>query len=178
MTDSLLPQAPSMDEPLEMLEACHGRIEAQLGTLELLLVHLPAHGADEQARQAARNVLRYFELAGTKHHEDEERDLFPRLLARAGKDNAVDLRTLIDELLAEHAEMACALEVVRQQLLRIADGSSAELGPPEVHHLSDLYRQHIQKENRWLFPLSKQLLTPLDQQALSEAMVARRRSAS
>ncbi|MGH8668869.1 MAG: hypothetical protein ACREUH_06505 [Burkholderiales bacterium] len=26
--------APSFDEPLEMLAACHERIEAQLGTLE------------------------------------------------------------------------------------------------------------------------------------------------
>ena len=30
-SDSLLPIAPALDEPLEMLEACHQRIEQQLG---------------------------------------------------------------------------------------------------------------------------------------------------
>ena len=88
MTDSLLPNAPSLEEPLEMLEACHERIEAQLRTLERLLDYLPRHGADEQARQAARNVLRYFELAGPNHHEDEERNLFPTLIERAGTEDA------------------------------------------------------------------------------------------
>ena len=51
MTNSLLPQAPALDEPLEMLEACHERIEAQLQTLERLSAYLPGHGADEQSRR-------------------------------------------------------------------------------------------------------------------------------
>ena len=56
MTDSLLPLSPSLDEPLEMLEACHERIEAQLKTLERLLDYLPRHGADEQARHQTADV--------------------------------------------------------------------------------------------------------------------------
>ena len=100
MTDSLLPNAPSLEEPLEMLEACHERIEAQLRTLERLLDYLPRHGADEQARQAARNVLRYFELAGPNHHEDEERNLFPTLIERAGAEDAAAVRALVADLLA------------------------------------------------------------------------------
>ena len=58
MSNSLLPTAPALDEPLEMLEACHDRIEAQLRTLERLLAYLPGHGADEQARGAAQAKVR------------------------------------------------------------------------------------------------------------------------
>ena len=44
--------APSFDEPLEMLSACHERIEAQLATLERLCEHLAAQGNDTEARSA------------------------------------------------------------------------------------------------------------------------------
>ena len=74
--------AASFDEPLEMLAACHERIEAQLGTLERLAQHLPRHGCDADARSAAAAVVRYFDTAGMLHHQDEDEDLFPLLRRR------------------------------------------------------------------------------------------------
>ena len=118
--ESLLPVAPALDEPLEMLEACHQRIEQQLNTLERLRAYLPEHGADETARRAAQGVLRYFRLAGPNHHADEEQDLFPALLRRATGNDAKTLVGLIDILLVEHAQMADALAVVLSQLEPIA----------------------------------------------------------
>lgn len=174
MADSLLPTAPALDEPLEMLGACHDRIEAQLRTLERLLDYLPAHGADAQARGAAQAVLRYFELAGPNHHEDEERDLFPLLLARAGTGEAAAVQSLVSNLLDDHVRMAAALDVVREQLRSLADGSGAVLEEAAVRRLSELYRQHIEKENRDLLSLSRRLLLPADVEALSRAMTARR----
>ena len=53
--------AAGFEVPLEMLAACHGRVEAQCATLRRLVAHLAAHGADEQARDAARAVMRYFD---------------------------------------------------------------------------------------------------------------------
>src|SRR5687768_11399199 len=69
----------AFDEPLEMLEACHQKIEAQLATLERILPHLRQHGADADAKSAARAVMRYFDTAGVLHHRDEDEDLFPLL---------------------------------------------------------------------------------------------------
>ena len=66
--------APDFDQPVAVLKHCHGRIRKQLATLEKLLAHLPAHGADEQARHAATSVLKYFDKAAHLHHEDEEQD--------------------------------------------------------------------------------------------------------
>ncbi len=174
MTDSLLPLSPSLDEPLEMLEACHERIEAQLKTLERLLDYLPRHGADEQARQAARNVLRYFNLAGLNHHEDEERNLFPMLIARTTADEAAAVQLLVRDLLADHERMATALDVVRQQLAPIAEGLDSTLDEAPVRRLVKLYRQHIEKESTTLLPLSHRLLMPLDVGILSREMTARR----
>jgi iron-sulfur cluster repair protein YtfE (RIC family) len=139
MTDSLLPHAPALDEPLEMLEACHDRIEAQLQTLERLLAylptHLPSHGADQQARQAAQAILRYFDLAGPNHHEDEERNLFPLLAARAGGE-AATADALIRDLLEDHGRMAAALDTVRRQLTPIAAGDGTRLEEDAVRRLT------------------------------------------
>jgi len=174
MTDSLLPHAPALDEPLEMLEACHDRIEAQLQTLERLLAYLPGQGADQQARQAAQAILRYFDLAGPNHHEDEERNLFPLLAARAGGE-AATADALIQDLLEDHGRMAAALDTVRRQLAPIAAGDGTRLEEDAVRRLTSLYRSHIEKENRELLPLARRLLNRPDVEALSQAMTARRR---
>jgi len=67
------------EAPLEMLSACHLRIERQCATLRRLVPHLAAHGATEDARTAAANVMRYFDSSALQHHADEEEDLFPAL---------------------------------------------------------------------------------------------------
>lgn len=174
MTESLLPTAPALDEPLEMLEACHERIEAQLKTLERLSAHLPVHGCDTQARQAATAILRYFDLSGPNHHDDEEQDLFPLLLTRAGADDTPAVRALIDELLADHVQMAAAVSAVRQQLVPIAEASAADLDAASVQRMASVYRCHIVKENTILLPLAQRLLSPGDVVSLSRAMTARR----
>jgi pyridoxamine 5'-phosphate oxidase len=70
MTNVLPDTAPGFDQPIAVLKHCHDRIRKQLATLEKLLAHLPVHGADEQARQAAAAVLKYFDKAAPLHHED------------------------------------------------------------------------------------------------------------
>src|ERR1700674_5599716 len=70
------------DDPLEMLLACHRRIEKQLDTLKRLRAHLEARGVDAEASAAAQAVLRYFLKAAVDHQEDEEEDLFPLLEQR------------------------------------------------------------------------------------------------
>lgn len=172
MSESLLTIAPSLDEPLEMLEACHDRIEAQLQTLERLLQHLPEHGADLQAQQAAQAILRYFDSAGPHHHEDEEDNLFPLLIERSGEEAAVCV--LVRDLLADHVLMAEALAEVRSQLLPIAEGKAAALEENAVSLLTSRYRQHIARENAKLIPLARRLLCAEDILSLSQAMTARR----
>jgi hemerythrin-like domain-containing protein len=115
--------APSFDDPLAMLRACHGRIQAQCATLRKLQAHLPTHGCDTQVQQAAQAVLRYFDTAGQHHHEDEEHDLFPRLRA-TGNAKAT---ALITRLLAEHETMTAAWQRLRPQLLALAEARTATL---------------------------------------------------
>ncbi len=70
------------DQPFEMLDACHDRVRRSLDLLRRLRDYLRGHGhgCDDSARQAARDVLRYFDIAAPLHHEDEEMHVFPPLL--------------------------------------------------------------------------------------------------
>lgn len=164
------PVAPGFDDPLEMLQACHGRITAQCDTLHKLVAHLQIQGNDEQAGQAARAILRYFDTAGQYHHQDEEQDLFPMLLA-SGDSTAAGY---IERLLGEHKEMEQAWRALRPLLQVIAENNSDTLDADIASHFIDCYARHIEVENENLLPLAKRLLNAEQLQTLGQQMAARR----
>lgn len=165
--------APSLDNPLEMLHACHGKIQRQLDTLQKLAVHLPVHGADQQAQQAAQGILRYFDTAGQFHHQDEEENLFPTLLTLDVPDKE-EIETLVDRLLAQHVVMFAAWSEMRAVLAKIAEGINAPLPEALIEKLSGSYTRHIALEEAELLPLSARLLNAQQIMALGKSMAERR----
>ena len=163
---------PDFDHPLEMLAACHDRIEERLDVLQRLLPHLAAHGCDDQARQAAANVMRYFDTAGEFHHEDEEANLFPALAARMPNDERV--LELMTRLRWEHEMMRALWKSLRAELQPIAEGMSANLGPELAEKFSARYRQHIALEEAELLPVAQRVLTTEELAALGAEMAQRR----
>ncbi len=162
--------APTFDDPLEMLRACHGRIEAQCVTLTRLGEHLSKQGCDEQAVQAARAILRYFDTAGQHHHQDEELDLFPRLIGTHDQ----TVTALITRLLQEHQQMEAAWSNLRPLLLAIAEDNKAALDMHIAQHFIDVYATHIETENGTLLPLAHTLLNTEQLRAIGRNMAARR----
>jgi hemerythrin-like domain-containing protein len=109
--------AAGFDEPFEVLSACHDRVRRSLDLLQRLVAHVEQHGADAQARDAARDVARYFNVAAPAHHEDEERHVIP--LLRAGAD--ARLHEAAQRMLADHERIRAtwaALEPALQALQR------------------------------------------------------------
>ena len=171
MTRSLLgAAAPGFDRPLAVLEACHGRIAKQCDTLEKLLAHLPGHGADAQAQQAARAVLAYFDTAAVHHHDDEERNLFP-LLEQAGAPGACEL---VETLTLEHEAQALVWRRLRAHLQAIEAGTAAALDAALTRRFVDMNRAHLEFENAHVLPLARQTLGAADLERLGRAMAARR----
>jgi hemerythrin-like domain-containing protein len=164
------PGAPSFDDPLGMLRACHGRIERQLTTLERLERHLPEHGADADAQAAAASILRYFDNAAPNHHADEEASVFPRLIVRVP-----EARDLLAKLEHEHhATFAPNWQRLRPLLAGIACGQRANLPPGLVRAVRAAYDAHIGEENDVLLPLCAEALTREDLAAIGAEMAARR----
>ncbi|MDP2806377.1 MAG: hemerythrin domain-containing protein [Gallionellaceae bacterium] len=162
--------APSFDAPLEMLLACHGRIQAQCATLKKIMLHLPRQGCDTQAQQAATNIVRYFDTAGVYHHQDEEKDLFPLLLAT----NTTEANILIYRLLDEHQVMEAAWQTLRPFLNEVIEGKVIAFNNLAADHFIAVYDRHIAVENAQLLPLAKQLLTAEQLAQLGHNMAARR----
>jgi hemerythrin-like domain-containing protein len=165
--------APSFDHPLEMLHACHGKILRQCETLQKLAAHLTSNGCDQQARQAAQDILRYFDTAGQFHHQDEEEDVFPALRRAAGS-NQPQLHGLLGRLLSEHIVMLGAWNALRPLLLQVADGADIRLPDAVTAKFIDSYTGHIAVEEGELLPLAARLLSPQQTAVIGKHMAERR----
>jgi pyridoxamine 5'-phosphate oxidase len=174
MTNFLPEAAPGFDQPIAVLKHCHGRIRKQLATLDKLLAHLPAHGADEQARQAATGVLNYFDKAAHLHHQDEEQDLIPMLRAVALGEDAATLQALVPVILQDHQEMDELWSDLRGQLLAIAGGSAASLSESTVKRFVQRYTVHMEREESTVAPMALRLFSPHQMERMGKAMQARR----
>ena len=166
--------AVGFEVPLEMLAACHGRVQNQCETLGRLVQHLGRHGADLQARQAAAAVMRYFDTAARDHHADEEVDLFPALIESMAGSDAVCLRELTTSLVAEHRELEHRWRGLRRQLEPVAAGRSASLAGDRVADFVGLYERHIAREESELLPMAQRLLSDAELDRIGLAMRVRR----
>lgn len=164
----------SFEVPLEMLSACHQRVEKQCATLRRLVGHLAQHGADAAARSAATAVVRYFDTAAKDHHADEESDLFPALIESMAGSDAVCLRELVDALSADHRQLEAHWRHVRVALQAIATGEAAPLASSDVEPLITLYERHIAREEKELLPMAARLLSDAALDEVGRAMRERR----
>jgi hemerythrin-like domain-containing protein len=171
----LLLQSPGagIEQPYEMLEACHERVHRMLALLTRLREHLRSHGADEQARQAARDVMRYFDQAAPEHHRDEERHVFPALLAQGH----VDTVAVVLRLQQDHVQMESRWSAARKVLEAIAAGESNLPAAPDdaaLDAFAGLYAGHIEAEEQIAYPAAAVLLEGPPMEAMSRDMMARR----
>lgn len=174
MSNSLIDTAPDFGQPIAVLKHCHDRIRKQLATLGNLLAHMPAHGADEQARQAAQAVLKYFNNAAHLHHEDEEHNLLPMLDATAQGEDAELLRELAPRIVAQHAQMDADWLIIKSQLDKIATGTNTALSAGTVEKFVADYTAHMETEEQNIAPMAKRLFSPGQMKELGDAMQLRR----
>jgi hemerythrin-like domain-containing protein len=155
-----------------MLGACHDRVRRMLALLTRLREHLRTHGADGQARQAATDVLRYFDQAAPAHHEDEERHVFPLLL----REGDAAQRPTVERLQRDHRAMAAQWPAVRALLQRVAAGAAAPAADEEAacDRFAALYVSHLSAEDEIVFPAARARMNAAAQQAMGDEMARRR----
>ncbi len=174
MAVTLISPAPDFNDPLGLLAACHGRIEAQCATLLKLAPHIKHHGVDEQAAQAASKAIKYFSTSGRHHHADEEEDLFPLLQEHARRMGANDMLDLMAKLLKEHESMEGAWSDLAPFLEKIAASRAVDPADLPIDRFAALYRAHIAQENGLLFPFAQRVLSRDEQDTLGQNMAKRR----
>lgn len=174
MTVPLLKPAPDFGQPLDLLSACHQRIQGQCGTMLKLVGHCRLHGSDREAQTAAAAVLKYFATAAVHHHEDEEHSLFPMLQGLLEEPLAGRVAVLTSNLERQHRDLEQAWSAVRPWLEAIAAGEAMQADEAAVGGLVQLYERHIELEESQLLPLCRKVLSTLQLEALGQAMAHRR----
>jgi hemerythrin-like domain-containing protein len=168
--------AVGFDTPFEMLEACHERVQRTLGLLDRLTAYLHTDGCDDSARQAARDVLRYFDIAAPLHHEDEEMHVFPPLL-----DNGTpEVRAAVQQLQGDHRAMHTHWQAARERLQALAQGQTDAFTPDDealFERFASGYGAHIRTEEDLVYPAARALLAPAALQAMGAEMRRRRGAA-
>lgn len=168
--------AVGFESPFEMLEACHERVQRTLNLLVRLQAHVEQRGCDEQARQAAQDVMRYFDLAAPLHHEDEELHVFPAVLAKSDHALTVTVKQLMEqhrEMEKTWAELRCVLSNV---VLGPLDGVKPFeiLQPNAVANFVALYDAHIRLEEDVVYPAANKLFDLVKKNAMGADMSRRR----
>ena len=168
------PPAVGFEAPFEMLGACHERVERTLRLLERLARHLHARGDVGPAQSAARDILRYFDLAAPLHHEDEEKHVFPPLIA--GPDPEVAALALA--LQQEHQQLAQAWQALRLDLQQVLQATQPwpayEARTRSWQAFADQYRAHLQREDQLVYPVAQALLDAPTCALMGQEMAARR----
>lgn len=167
--------AVGFEQPFAMLEACHERVQRTLALLGRLREHVREQGSDDSARQAARDVLRYFDIAAPLHHQDEELHVFPPLLAQG----APAVVALVRRLLQDHGDMVADWAAARQPLQALVDGQIRAFGAADeaaLDRFAGRYARHIADEEGVVYPSVLQLLRPDALEPMGREMAARRQA--
>ena len=144
------------DAPLQSFSRCHVGILTHLNEFsELPALMEPA----ARARRIASETLSFFREAVYEHHSEEERDLFPAVLASAVKGGERDhVQVMVDQLTAEHRTIEAAFTKLEPELKKVAKGHESALNLAGVDHLVQSYRAHAQYEESRFLPLAHTIL--------------------
>jgi len=148
---------PTDTGPIDLFSKCHEGILEHLDAL----AGLPALvSAAARARSVAADTLRFFRAVVYEHHQEEERELFPAVLASAQRGAEHDqTQAIVERLTREHRKIEAAYELIEPGLKDAAKGHDSRLQPFEVASLVTAYEAHARFEERMFLPLAQQILS-------------------
>ena len=160
-----------MPKALTVIENEHRTISAILHGMEYLVWAIRKRKKKVDPR-VFHAMLYYLDTFSERaHHPKEDQFLFSALRRRGAGAEA-----LITELEKEHAGGEDALRRLAQALNRYEEGGDREFPGFEsaVGRFVDSYREHMRKEEEYLFPLARELLKEADWAAIDQAFAENR----
>lgn len=160
--------------PVAMWLACHQRLEGVCGLLQRLTRHVDDFGADEAGRLAAEGVRRYFNGSAVRHQDDEDIDIFPRLLENLSGRKRATARSVIDRLQDDHVAAARLWQPVDLELADLQRGSRIKTDEKLIGAFIERHLSHRKAEEEALLQLVHTNLQSADLKDIGEAMARRR----
>lgn len=138
------------------LDNCHQQMLAQLKALADLAQRIEAGGIDADAQQQADQIETFFSGTSREHHAQEEKVVFPPILASDDE----TLRATVTTLQQDHGWIEENWIELSPKLRAIASGNSwfepAEFGR-QVEIFVALVQNHIALEESTVYPAAKSL---------------------
>lgn len=145
--------APALPS-FEALDRTHAEVLQVLQQFDRLLQHVDENGPDAVAQASAREIHAFFAGHARQHHADEERFVFPPLLAG----NDVELVQHVRRLQQDHGWLEEDWLELAPQIEAIAQGYSWYDLAMLQHALpvfTALYAEHIALEESLIYPEAK-----------------------
>ena len=151
---SATPNAPAAG--FEAQDACHQQMLVHLSMLLELAQHIDQVGIDADAQRQAGVIESFFSGTSRQHHADEEKNVFPPLLA--GTD--AELISLVQVLQQDHCWIEEDWLELAPQLRAIASGNNW-IDSAEFQHNVEIFlaltRGHIELEEKMIYPQARAL---------------------
>ena len=147
------PLTPMLPD-FESLDCAHRAALQMVRSAERLLAHLEMKGCDAEARDTARDILLYFSGPGTHHHADEEKHVFPGLLASGDAELVQHVRRLQQD----HGWLEEDWRELAPQIEAIANGYNwyqMDMLRQALPVFATLYRDHIALEESLIYPAAR-----------------------
>lgn len=144
------------DAPIGEFNNCHVGIMRKLDALADLPAMLEAAA---RARTIAEQSLGFFRRVILEHHQDEERELFPAVIAsaRAGEERH-RVETMATRLTEEHRDIEKLWKRLDKELEQVVKGRISTLDKAALQDLVLRYRAHAAFEEAEFLPLAEQIL--------------------
>ena len=141
------------DDPVGMLIDCHRRIERFLHILWMVAERANDRALTDEEAEAVQSALHYFRVGGQRHTSDEEESLLPRLRAESTAGNFEEIHGLENDHRNAN-DLHAAVDILYSAW--IAAGHLNSENEPRLRsgteQLKHLYQEHIQIEEKIVFP--------------------------
>lgn len=147
------PPAPPLPG-FESLDRAHREVLKVLEDFERLLAHVDENGPDSVARASAKHIQEFFSGPAMAHHAEEERLIFPGLLASGD----AELVQHVQRLQQDHGWLEEDWIEMSTQIEAIANGYNWYDLNTLRHALpvfANLYREHIALEESLVYPAAR-----------------------
>ena len=153
---------PGESSPISNFSQCHEGILSHLnslGELPALLEPITRAGA------IAEQTLSFFRPSVFDHHVEEEKDLFPAVLAAAAPGEEYDkVKAMVDGLTTDHRNIEAIWRELEPQLQKLASGHRVVVDVASVQLLVSKYGAHAKLEEDQFLPLAEKILGRKDPQ--------------
>ena len=158
--------------PFRTLDACHEEIAAMLDRMSEMACRLQNRFPDDALQEQARTTHLFFSGHAIEHHLDEERHVFPALMA-TGNPQWI---AIVRQLKLEHARLESHWTELGLMLHLVARGyrPDPQLLARKIASFVELYRQHIALEDSIAYPGARALLDEQEVRNMNLEMAHRR----